>query len=842
MHDGVASDCITAEGPPVLMPELPILPVSASLPALVAALEAGTNALLIAPPGAGKTTLAPLALLDSAWRGDGMIVLVEPRRVAARAAARRMAALIGEEAGGLIGFRTRTDQAVSARTRIEVVTEGLLVRRLLGDPTLDGTTAIIFDEVHERALDLDLALALALDLQRSLRPELRLLAMSATMDGARLATLMDAPIIESEGRMFPVDIRHSPRDLLHPRDLPDAVARAARAALAEHEGDILCFLPGVGEIARARSALADVRAEVLPLHGELAATEQDRVLRPGGNEGRRIILATSIAETSLTVPGVRIVIDGGLRRAPRLEPSTGLPKLQTLKISRATAEQRAGRAGREGPGVAIRLWSDATHRAMTPHDRPEILDADLSGLCLDLAAWRAVMGTEPADLSLPDAPPGGMMEGARTLLQDLGGLDGDGRITAHGTAMARLGAHPRLAAMMLAARTPGEGALACDIAALLEERDPLRPRPGAQGRPITPPADIALRLDLVAGGAHPDADRASLARIRQAAGQYRRRLRVQAEAEGDPAALLAAAFPDRVAQRRGDPGSFRLSGGGSAKLGRDDRLANSQLLAVASLQVRTAAEIRLAAPLDPENLPPALLDRTTQSVETALDTVTGSVMARRRLRLGGLVLRDRTVAVDADEAATLLLQQVLSAPDTSLNWTDAAVQFRARLGLARERLDRADLPDPAALEPLLAPWLSGLKRMSDVRALDMLSVLRSGLDHASLVWLDRSLPTHLDLPGGRTAIDYTGTTPAVSARAQHFYGLKETPKLGDGRIELQFALLSPAGRPQAITADLAGFWRGGWADMRRDMRGRYPRHDWPEDPASASPPAPRRRP
>jgi len=826
----------------MVLSSLPVLPVSESLPALVSALEGGSNALLIAPPGAGKTTLAPLALLDSGWRGDGTIVLVEPRRVAARAAARRMAALIGEEPGGLVGFRTRTDQAVSARTRIEVVTEGLLVRRMLGDPTLDGTAAILFDEVHERALDLDLALALALDLQRSLRPELRLLAMSATMDGARLATLMDAPVIESAGRMFPVEIRHSPRDLLHPRDLPDAVARAARAALADHAGDVLCFLPGVGEIARARAALADVRAEVLPLHGELSAAEQDRVLRPGADAERRIILATSIAETSLTVPGVRVVVDGGLRRAPRLEPATGLPKLQTLKISRATAEQRAGRAGREAPGVAIRLWSEAAHRALTPHDRPEILDADLTGLCLDLAAWRAAMGTDPAELALPDTPPAGQMDGARALLHDLGGLDAQGRITEHGTAMARLGAHPRLAAMMLAARNAPEAALACDIAALLEERDPLRPRPGAQGRTAVPPADIALRLDLIAGGAHPDADRASLARIRQSAGQYRRRLRLQAEAAGDAAALLAAAFPDRIAQKRGDPGSFRLSGGGSARLGREDRLAESPLLAVANMHVRTAAEIRLAAPIDPDALPPALLARTTETVETTLDPVTGSVMARRRLRLGGLVLRDRTVAVDAQEAADLLLRQVLADTTAALNWTDSAVQFRARLTLARDALDRPDLPDPTDLAPLLEPWMGGLKRMADVRALDMVAVLRAGLDRASLVWLDRVLPTHLDLPGGRTAIDYTGATPAVSARAQHFYGLKQTPRLGDGRIALQFALLSPAGRPQAITADIAGFWAGGWADMRRDMRGRYPRHDWPEDPANASPPAPRRRP
>lgn len=829
------------------------LPVSAILPDLCASLMQTPSAVLVAPPGAGKTTTVPLALLDAPWRGDGRIVMLEPRRLAARAAAQRMAALIGEEAGGLVGYRTRLEAAVSDRTRIEVVTEGLMVRRLLSDPTLDGVACVILDEIHERSLDADAALAFCLDTQRSLRPDLRLVAMSATMDGAALSALMGANLIESAGRAFPVTIHHAPRDITHLRDLPDAMARAIRAALAEHEGNILAFLPGVGEIRRTQTALAGAPAEILPLYGEMPPGEQDRVLRPRPEAGRRVILATSIAETSLTVPGVRVVVDGGWRRSPRLDPGTGLTRLDTVRISRAAATQRAGRAGREAPGVGIRLWSEATGRGMAPHDRPEILDAELTGLRLDTAAWQAAMGTPPEQLPLPDAPPNGAFEAARTLLVALGAMDEDARVTPDGERMAALGAHPRLAAMMLSARDASEAALAADLAALLEERDPLRARPAPGGRggaPAVPPADIALRLDLIAGGDHADADRGALVRIRQAANQYRRRLglRGTVAAQGDAAALLAAAFPDRIAQRRGEAGSFRLSGGGGAKLGRADRLADAGLLAVATLHVRTAAEIRLAAKLDPDNLPETIRRRATEQVETTLDPVTGSVLARRRLRLGALVLRDRTVTAAADEVADLLLRQAADRLDTTLGWTPAARQFQARVMLARALPGHEELPDlsdtalAAEAASWLAPWLGGLSRLSEVAALDVLAMLRARLDHSRLTWLDRALPTALDLPGGRVPIDYTQPVPTASARAQTFYGLRATPRLADGQVKLQIALLSPAGRPQAITADLAGFWTGGWADMRRDMRGRYPRHDWPENPAEAAPSTGSRRP
>ncbi|PPQ36466.1 ATP-dependent helicase HrpB [Rhodopila globiformis] len=807
------------------------LPVTEALPALHAALAAGRNAVLVAPPGAGKTTLVPLALLDAPWRSDGRILMLEPRRLATRAAAARMASLLGQPVGRTIGYRTRLDGAGSAETRVEVITEGLLLRRLQADPGLEGVAAVILDEIHERSLETDLGLALCLDLQRMLRPELRLLAMSATADGARLSGLMDAEVIESAGRMFPVTVEHQPRDIAHVRDLPDAVARAIRSALAAHDGDILAFLPGMAEIRRAQAALEGCGALVLPLHGDLPPAEQDRALQPA--DTRRVVLATSIAETSLTVPGVRIVVDGGWRRAPRLDPATGLTRLTTLRISRAAAEQRAGRAGREAPGVAIRAWSPALHRGLPAFDRPEILEAELSGLLLSCATW----GTPPADLAFQDKPPAGALAAGAALLKDLGALDAGDRVTGAGREMARIGAHPRLAAMMLAAETAETAALAADIAALLEERDPLRAREA--------PADIGIRLSAIAYGApggDPNADRGALSRIRRAADQYRRRMQVPrgTVAAGDPGRLLAAAFPDRIAQRRGEPGSFRLSGGGSARMPVIDPLARESLLVAASLELKASSRIALAAPLDPDALPPSLAVRVTEQVESGLDPVSGSVLSRRRRRLGTLILSDRTEAAASAEIAAALANAAASQDLRPLPWTDATRQLQARVALMRGLEPDAGWPDlsdtalRATIQDWLPPYLSGLTRLAELEKLDLHAILRGTMSWDLASRLDRALPTHLALPGGRAAIDYAESPPLASARAQAFYGLATTPLLAGGRIPLRLALLSPAGRPIAVTADLAGFWKGAWADARRDMRGRYPKHRWPENGAEST--------
>ncbi|RKK01221.1 ATP-dependent helicase HrpB, partial [Teichococcus wenyumeiae] len=492
---------------------LPELPVTEALPRLAEALRVGSNAVLVAPPGAGKTTLVPLVLRDEPWAAGQKILVLEPRRVAARAAARRMASLLGEEVGNTVGLVTRLERATSAATRIEVITEGLLVRRLQSDPGLDGVAAVLFDEAHERNLDTDLALAFCLDLQRALRPELRLLAMSATLEAEGFSTLLgDAPVVESLGRAFPVAVQYRQRELKDARELPEAMASAIREALRAHPGDVLAFLPGWGEIRRTADRLGGIDADVLPLHGEMPPAEQDKALNPGPR--RKVVLATSIAETSLTVPGVRIVVDGGFRRAPRLDPATGLSRLATLRISRAAAEQRAGRAGRTESGVAIRLWTEALHRGLPISDRPEILESELSGLALDCAAW----GAEPATLPFLDPPPAGALAAARALLRDLDALDAEGRVTATGRRMARLGTHPRLARMMTAAESAEEAALAAELAALLEERDPIRGREA--------PSDIHLRLDLLHGADDPNADRAALGRIRRAVTLHRRRLGV----------------------------------------------------------------------------------------------------------------------------------------------------------------------------------------------------------------------------------------------------------------------------------------------------------------------------
>lgn len=813
------------------------LPVAEALPALTAALRAGPNAVLVAPPGAGKTTLVPLVLKDEPWAEGARILVLEPRRVAARAAARRMAAMLGEaQPGGTVGLATRLDRLVSDATRVEVVTEGLLVRRLQSDPGLEGVAAVLFDEAHERNLDTDLALALCLDLQRALRPELRLLAMSATLDGAAFAGLLgDAPVIESLGRAFPVELRHRARDLKDHRDLPEAMAAAVRDALREDPGDVLCFLPGWGEIRRTQDRLAGLDALVVPLHGEMPPAEQDVALNPAPDGRRKVVLATSIAETSLTVPGVRIVVDGGFRRAPRLDAATGLARLATLRIGRAAAEQRAGRAGRQAPGVAIRLWSEALHRGLPLADRPEMLEAELSSLVLDCAAW----GAEPRDLAFLDPPPAGALAAARALLRDLDALDGAGRITEAGRRMARMGAHPRLARMMIAAADDGEKALAADLAALLEERDPIR-RGGPGAREV--PADVGLRLDLLHGGDRADADAGAIHRIRRAAALHRRRMRVHGgvRAEGDAGALLAAGFPDRIAARRGAmDGAFRLASGQGARLPATDPLGRAPLLAVADLELQgTEARIRMAARIDRAVLEARFPERLRREEGAAFDARTGAVVARRRLMFGPLVLEEAPLPhADPEAVAAALADAVAERGLRDLDWSGAARQVQARIGWMRRVEgdawpDLADAALVASVRQWLAPRLRGTARLAELGALDVAALLLECLPWDRRRALEAALPARLALPAGRSAaIDYTGEVPTLEARAQHLFGLQSLPPLAGGRVPLQVALLSPAGRPVAVTGDLAGFWRGGWAEVRREMRGRYPKHAWPEDPS-----------
>jgi ATP-dependent helicase HrpB len=785
------------------------LPVAEVLAEVVTAVRAG-NAVLVAPPGAGKTTAVPLALMQA---GAGRILVLEPRRLAARAAAQRMAHLLGEPVGQRVGFRTRLESAVSDKTVVEVITEGLLTSRLLADPGLGGVTTVIFDEVHERSLEADLALALTLDLQRTLRPELRLLAMSATADIPRLSSLLNAPSIESQGRIFPVEISHTKGDIPTVKELPVAAAKAVREALIAYDGDILVFLPGMAEIRRTQAALESCPADILPLHGDLAPAAQDLALREGAR--RRVVLATSIAETSLTVPGVRIVIDGGFRRSPRLDVGSGLTRLATLRISRAAAAQRAGRAGRQGPGVAIRLWSEALHRGLAPFEAPEIFDSELSGLALSCAAW----GEAPADLPFLDTPPAGALKAAEALLTSLGALI-DGRISSLGREMSRLRAHPRLAAMMCAARNPGEKALAADLAALLEERDIL-------GRDAS--ADIAVRLEALAGRG---GDPAGVARVRHAARMYRARLGAgQAPARGDAGALLAAGFPDRVGQARGTPGSYRLAGGGSAAVAPADPLSRRRLIVAAALEAK-GGRVRLAAGLDPDDLPATLRARCTVVRESGFEPVSGAVLIRERVRLGALVLADKSVAAGPEETQAALATALSTRLDM-LDWTGAE-SFVARVALARGL--GADLPDlsrpalAASVQDWLAPYLAGMTNIREAKSIDMRAALRAYIGHEAASRLDRDLPETLRLAAGPLRIDYSGPVPVASARAQAFYGTDATPQLAGGRLPLQLSLLSPAGRPIAITGDLAAFWRGGWADARRDMRGRYPRQNWPERP------------
>jgi len=811
--------------------------VQEALPALLAALSERSCAVLQAPPGAGKTTLVPLALLDQTWLGNAKIIMLEPRRLAARAAARRMADLLGENVGETVGYRVRQDSKVGPKTRIEVVTEGILTRMIQDDPGLDGVGAVLFDEFHERSLPADLGLALTLEIQGSLRDDLRLLVMSATLDGERVAALLgDAPIITSQGRAFPVEIRWLERP--EPRKFESAVASAILRALDETEsGDVLAFLPGQGEIRRVERHLRDdgCEAAVVPLFGDLPAAEQDRALLPIPGR-RKVVLSTAIAETSLTIEGVAIVVDGGQMRVPRFDPNGGMTRLVTLPVAKASAEQRRGRAGRLGPGTCYRLWSEAEHRALPGFASPEILDADLAPLSLDLARW----GTQdPNELRWLDPPPAAAYAQATTLLRDLEALDEEGRITAHGKAMAVLPVHPRLAHMMIRGRALGLGGLACAIAALLSERDILR-----QSRD----ADLRRRIEAVLGGDDRDTDRGGLMRARDLTRQLRRQLGApeQRDRLDRTGLLLAFAFPDRVAQRRGDGLVYRLSNGRGAFFKEPEAISSSPYLAVADLDgERKEARIFLAAPLDQADLEEHFAAHIARTDSVLWDKREQAVLARRQTHFGALVLEESRMDNPSPELmAKAQLLAIANLGLAALPWSDAAQALRQRIAFVRRHQPDAwpDLSDEtllATMEDWLLPYLSGMSRVAHWQKLDLAAILRDSLTWEQRQALDRLAPTHVGVPSGsRIGIDYENAEqPVLAVRLQEMFGLAETPSLLDGRVPLLLHLLSPARRPLQVTRDLAGFWAGSYKAVKSDMKGQYPKHYWPDNPLEAEPTA-----
>jgi ATP-dependent helicase HrpB len=848
------------------------LPIDDALGPLKAALAGSACAVLVAPPGAGKTTRAPLALLDEPWARGKRLLLLEPRRLAARAAASRMAATLGEKVGETIGLRVRFESLASALTRIEVVTEGVFTRMILGDPSLERVGAVLFDEFHERSLDADLGLALALDAQAGFREDLRILVMSATLDGARVRALLGgAPLIESEGRAWPVATRYVGRN--PGARIEDEVARVTLAALEEETGSILVFLPGQGEIRRVAETLeARIRrpdVDVAPLYGAMDARAQDLAVAPAALGRRKIVLATSIAETSLTIEGVRVVIDCGLMRVPRYEPDIGLTRLETARVSRANADQRRGRAGRVEPGVCYRLWEEAANGGLQPYVAPEILSADLSGFLLDCAAWGV---GDPLRLAFLDPPPRGALQEARALLTAIGALDGEGRITDEGRAIASLALPPRLARMVVDAARAGDARTASELAVVVTERGlggdavDLASRLEAFRRDRSQRAEEARRLarglatrttELALafpspfageGGRRSRPDEGSGAKRRDEARLAVRPLTPDpspARGEGKIGALLASAYPDRIAIARGRRGEFLMTNGRAAALEPRDALAGEPYLAIGEIAGRAAsARILLAAPLTLEDIEAVASASIEVADELAFDRASASLRARRRRRLGALILGEQTLAVPQDdEAALALARGVLSLGVERLPWSRALKQWRDRVMFLRRAEGDVwpDLSDAAlAQDPAwLAPFLLGKTRLDEIAAEDMSEALCVAIPWDLARRLDAEAPISFRAPTGTEApIDYDAEGgPAIALRVQELFGLSEHPSVAGGRIPLTLRLLSPAHRPIQITRDLPGFWRGSWAAVRSDLRGRYPRHIWPEDPASAPPTA-----
>lgn len=816
------------------------LPIEAVLPALAAALRAGTGAVLQAAPGAGKTTIVPLALLGEPWLGGRRIVMLEPRRLAARAAAHRMAQLLGERVGDTVGYRVRMETRVGPSTRIEVVTEGVLTRILQHDPALEGTGIVIFDEFHERSLHADLGLALTLQSRAVLREDLRVLVMSATLDGGPIASLLgDARVITSEGRAFPVETRWLPRKI--EGRMEPAVARSVCAALDTEDGDVLVFLPGAGEIRRVEEMLvADgipPNTRVMPLFGNLPQEAQDEAIRPSPPGRRKVVLATSIAETSLTIEGVRVVIDSGLMRVPRFSPRTGMTRLETVPVSRASADQRRGRAGRSGPGLCLRLWTEGEDASLQPHRPPEILEADLAPLALELAAWGVA---DPAELQWLDPPPAASFAQARELLAELGALDASGAVTAHGRRMSALPLHPRLAHMLLRAKEMRLGATGCDLAALLAERDILR----GEGR--APDADVRLRLAALRRerGAGYSVDHAALHRVTAEAKDLRRHLNVSSVDADDEMAgvLLALAYPDRIAQRRAGGGArYLLRNGRGAAFPEPQSLSEQTYLVAAELDdAGREGRILIAAPLELGEIERHFADQVVTDESVAWDDAAGAVRARRTERLGALVLHDAPLAdPDPQRIAAALVDAVRREGVGSLAWSKAATQLRERIGFLHHHdpsfPDVADEALSGSMGEWLGPHLFGMRKMDEVRRIDLVPVLEGMLAWEQRRRLDDWAPTHIDVPSGsRIPVDYgDAAAPVLAVRLQEVFGWTETPRIAGGRVPLTLHLLSPAHRPVQVTRDLASFWRTGYFDVKKDLKGRYPKHYWPDDPLVA---------
>ena len=829
------------------------LPIDEILPALRKALVQHRSAVIEAPPGAGKSTVVPIALLGESWLRGGKIVMLEPRRLATRAVAQRMAATLGEPVGETVGYRMRLESRVSARTRIEVVTEGVFTRMLQHDPALEGVAAVLFDEFHERSLHADTGLAFALDSRRNLAPELRLVVMSATLDGAGVAKLLgdspsDVPVITAAGRVYPVDVRYAGTGLpplpgLNQRAVGEAspelaVLRVIKRALTEAEGDMLVFLPGAGEIRRVQGMLSDVGTgvDVLPLYGELAPGDQDAAIAPARAGRRKIVLATNIAETSLTIDGVRIVIDAGLERRSLFDPSSGMSRLDVMRISRASAAQRTGRAGRTAPGVCYRLWSEGAERGLAAYAPPEVCVADLAPLALDLAVW----GTAAEELRWLDAPPAATLASARDLLRRLGALDAAGRVTDHGRAMQRFAAHPRLAHMMLKSRSIEAAPLAATLAALLSDRDVLKSGGGRERD-----SDVRSRLDALHRGT---IDRGALERVRRAQRSF---LQLSGGGQGGRAdadlagVLLAHAYPDRIGRRRaGADARYQLANGRGALFESAESIARQDFIVAVDLDDREReARIRLAAPLDKDALLEAFAAVIVRADELTWDEKSETVIARRVVRLDELVIEEKPLGdVPRAASAAAMLDGVRRMGIDSLPWDDEAEDFLARAAFVSALGRVAGFPTfsreaLAADLGWLEPFLEGATRRSQLARVRLLEALRARLTFDQQRRLDELAPTHIGLPtGSRVRIDYRDdNAPVASMRMQEVFGLAATPRIGGGAVPVTFKLLSPGHKPLQITRDLESFWKNAYVEVRKDMRGRYPRHYWPENPLEAEP-------